>query len=116
MFVRPVEALVSAAQRVGQGELSARSGVRPQKGEFGQLAQAFDWMAAELERREAERNKSEEQILAQLQTLTTLYAGARQLSLSLDPDDLARRIVSIFVEVLGAKGALIGRAFPAASR
>jgi GAF domain-containing protein/HAMP domain-containing protein len=110
MFVRPVDALVSAAQRVGQGELSARSGVPPQKGEVGQLAQAFDWMTAELERREAERNRSEQKILAQLQTLTTLYAGARQLTLSLDPDDLARRIVRIFVEVFGGKGAWIGRA------
>ncbi|HEX4840739.1 MAG TPA: HAMP domain-containing protein, partial [bacterium] len=92
-FVKPIEALVTAARRVGQGELSARSGVAHRKGELGQLAQAFDGMAEELQRREAERDASEQQILEQLQTLTALYASARQLTLSLDPDDLARRIV-----------------------
>src|SRR3989441_666453 len=112
LFVKPVEALVSAARRVGQGELSARSGVAYRTGELGQLAQAFDGMAEELQHREVERNASEQQILDQLQTLTALYAGARQLTLSLDPDDLARRIVRIFVEVLGGKAAWIGRVLP----
>ena len=110
VFVKPVEALVSAARRVGQGELSARSGVAHRKGELGQLAQAFDGMAEELQGREVERSASEQQILDQLQTLTALYASARQLTLSLDPDDLARRVVRIFVEVFGGKGAWIGRA------
>jgi GAF domain-containing protein/HAMP domain-containing protein len=112
LFVKPVEALVSAARRVGQGELSARSGVAHRKGELGQLAQAFDGMAEDLQRREVERNEAEQRILDQLQTLTALYAGARQLTFSLDPDDLARRIVRIFVEVLGGKRAWIGRALP----
>lgn len=112
LFLKPIEALVSAAHRVGQGELSARSGVAHGKGELGQLGQAFDRMAEELQRREVERNTSEQQILDQLQTLTALYASARQLTLSLDPDDLARRIVRIFVEVFGGKGAWIGRALP----
>jgi len=67
LFVKPVEALVSAARRVGQGELSARSGVAHRKGELGQLAQAFDGMAEELQRREVERNAAEQQILDQLQ-------------------------------------------------
>ncbi|HEX4840748.1 MAG TPA: HD domain-containing phosphohydrolase, partial [bacterium] len=102
----------SAARRVGQGEMSARSGVAHRKGELGQLAQAFDGMAEELQRREEERDASEQQILEQLQTLTALYASARQLTLSLDPDDLARRIVRIFVEVFGGKRAWIGRAVP----
>jgi HD-GYP domain-containing protein (c-di-GMP phosphodiesterase class II)/HAMP domain-containing protein len=112
LFVKPIEALVAAAHRVGQGELSARSGVAHRKGELGQLSQAFDGMAEELQRREVERNASEQQILNQLQTLTALYASARQLTLSLDPDDLGRRIVRIFVEVFGGQGAWIGRAVP----
>jgi len=63
-------------------------------------------MAEELQRREVERNASEQQILDQLQTLTACNASARQLTLSLDPGDLARRIVRIFVEVFWGQGSL----------
>jgi HD-GYP domain-containing protein (c-di-GMP phosphodiesterase class II)/HAMP domain-containing protein len=112
LLIRPIEALVTAAQHLERGDLSARSKVPHHQGELGQLGRAFDQMAGEIERREIERNRAEQQILRQLQTLTSLYAGARQLTLSLDPDDLTRRIVHTFVDVLGARAAWIGRTLP----
>lgn len=112
LVVKPIEALVAEAGRVGAGDLSARSGLAHGRGELGQLAHAFDGMAAQLERHEAERDAAEQKIVNQLQTLTTLYAGARQLTVSVDPDDLARRVVRIFVENFGGKVAWIARRLP----
>jgi two-component system OmpR family sensor kinase len=45
----PVERLTAAARALGEGDLSARSGVRA-RGELGELGHAFDEMAARLER------------------------------------------------------------------
>ncbi len=112
VLIRPIEALVTVAHQLERGELSARSKVPHHQGELGQLAQAFDRMAGEIERREAERDRADQQILRQVQTLTALYAGARQLTLSLDLDDLARRVVRTFVDVFGARVAWMGHALP----
>lgn len=51
-IVRPVKRLVGAARRLGRGDLSARSGLRLGGDELGELAAAFDEMAAALEARE----------------------------------------------------------------
>lgn len=47
--LRQVRGLVNAAQRMRQGDLSARSGVEHSPGELGTLARSFDEMAATLE-------------------------------------------------------------------
>jgi signal transduction histidine kinase len=48
-IVRPINALLGAAQRLGTGDLSARSGLPHGIGQLGQLARAFDTMAGSLE-------------------------------------------------------------------
>jgi diguanylate cyclase (GGDEF)-like protein/PAS domain S-box-containing protein len=53
-LLRRVQALVGATQRVAQGDLTARSGLRYGPGELSQLARAFDDMAAALQRRSGE--------------------------------------------------------------
>lgn len=45
----PIERLTAAARRLGEGELSARAGLRA-RGEVGELALAFDEMAERLQR------------------------------------------------------------------
>ena len=59
VILRPVRALLQAVTRLGTGDLRARTGL-PYVGELGRLAQAFDTMAANLERRETERRQAEE--------------------------------------------------------
>ena len=60
-LVRPVGRLLEATQRLAAGDLKARTGLseRGQGGELGQLALAFDRMAATLEERELERRVAE---------------------------------------------------------
>jgi len=64
-FLRQVNSLVSVTQRLSAGDLSARAGWAPGQGELGQLAHAFDDMAATLERREQEQRWAEAQIRQQ---------------------------------------------------
>ena len=61
LFVlRPVNALLSAVRRFDAGDFSARTGRGPEGGELDQLARALDQMAATVEAREMERDRSEE--------------------------------------------------------
>ncbi len=53
LVLRPVSALVRAANRLAAGDLSARSGIPRAKGELHQLAASFDLMAEKLETHEA---------------------------------------------------------------
>lgn len=56
---RRVTALVDASERPRLGNLSARSGLPYDRGKMGQLALAFDDMAAVLQARQAEAKQAE---------------------------------------------------------
>ena len=64
-FLRQVNSLVGVTQRLSTGDLSARAGWSAGQGELGQLAHAFDDMAATLERRQEEQRWAEAQIRKQ---------------------------------------------------
>lgn len=57
-FVKPIEALVGAAARITQGDLKARAALLRTHTELDRLAEAFDEMAASLERRQRELEES----------------------------------------------------------
>lgn len=58
-LIKPVEALIRVTRRLAEGDLSARTSLRYDKGELGQLAKAFDEMAESLEWRQAQLQESE---------------------------------------------------------
>ena len=58
ILTQDLEATASAAQRVQEGDLSARTGVE-RSDEIGTVAATFDRMAADLEQRDAERQADE---------------------------------------------------------
>ncbi len=53
-ILRPIDAMVAIANRLGRGDCTTRTGVKAGHGELSQLASAFDNMAATLERRQIE--------------------------------------------------------------
>ena len=57
-FLQPMAALLAAARRWRTGDFTARAGLGDRTGEFSALGQEFDRMAAELARREAERDQA----------------------------------------------------------
>ncbi|MBI1881816.1 MAG: HAMP domain-containing protein, partial [Chloroflexi bacterium] len=69
LFVlRQVNALISATRRL-RGDLSARTDLAHEAGELGQLARAFDDMAATLEQQETDRRRAREELIALNATL-----------------------------------------------
>jgi len=56
----PVNDMMKITKRVAAGDLSARTGLPYERGELGQLARAFDEMAAELQVREREAKRAAE--------------------------------------------------------
>lgn len=75
LFVlRRVRAMASASRRLADGDLSARTGVPYGSGELGQLACAFDEMAATLEQRKTEEKRAEEKIKRSREQLRNLSA------------------------------------------
>lgn len=56
-FLRRVQHLIAIAERLAGGDLAARTDREKDAGELGRLEQAFDDMAASLERRGAEREQ-----------------------------------------------------------
>lgn len=56
----PVNRLMTAADRLGRGELSVRSGLPHDQGEFGRLASTFDHMAAALQSRQTQLEETRE--------------------------------------------------------
>jgi len=62
LFLQPIQAVVSAANRLSQGDLSARTGISRGAGELDQLARAFDSMAGSLEQRQKELEKASAEI------------------------------------------------------
>jgi signal transduction histidine kinase len=57
LVLQPVNRLVEATQRVAEGDLAIRSEISYEQGELGQLARAFDSMAADLSNRDQERTR-----------------------------------------------------------
>ena len=72
LILQPVDTLIQAAQRLGQGDLSARTDMPRSTEEFGQLAQSFDAMAFALQTRHAEAARAE----AQFTNIVNLAADA----------------------------------------
>jgi len=67
--VKPIDRLVTATQRLGSGEMGARTNLPHTSDELGQLAKSFDHMASlletkDLERKEAETKLSQEKLFS----------------------------------------------------
>lgn len=74
LVLRPVRIILNAAGRLASGDLSARTGHPRSSGELNELAQAFDAMAAALERRAEERGQAEAELRRSREQLRNLSA------------------------------------------
>ena len=73
-ILRQVRALTRAVQRLAEGDLQARSGLKAAEGEIGLLAQKFDAMAAVLQQRQKERDEAERKFLNRAMQQTAVAA------------------------------------------
>ncbi len=82
IITRRFTRLMEAANQLGQGDLTARTGLGHEEGDLGRLAEAFDNMALALDVREAERLEFEQRL--RHQALYDNLTGLANRTLALD--------------------------------
>jgi HAMP domain-containing protein len=109
LVLRGIGRLVAATRRLAHGDLKARSGLHHDGGELGALAQTFDEMADNLERREAERQaaaealrESEARYQRESLRLLALHEASTMIAQSATPDHLLQEILRNAVTLAGA--------------
>lgn len=85
LVARPIARLTDTTERLGRGDLSARTGIERHGGEIGRLASSFDQLAGHLERTR--------------RALRTLSAGNRALLREQDEASLLAQMCRVAVEV-----------------
>jgi signal transduction histidine kinase len=84
----PLNALLGAIRRFEAGDTGARVGDKAGGGELGYVADAFDDMAAALEERESERDRSELALRRHIARSAALATIAARLNAELDPQSV----------------------------
>jgi len=110
VIVRKLDVLVEASRRLGRGDPKSRTGLPHGEGELGHLAQAFDEMADDLERKEGERRQAEAALLAQLDFLQNLMDTIPSPVFHKDVNGLYQGCNKAFQEYVGlSKEHIVGK-------
>jgi len=99
-ILRQVRRLSVAARGLARGELSSRAGLSKEKGELGELARTFDSMAASLESRVKERERTEQTLLNRSFQQTVIGALGQFALVSKDLSALLNQAVTLVAQTL----------------
>ncbi|MBY9061907.1 HAMP domain-containing protein [Sphingomonas yunnanensis] len=109
-LVRPVGALVDAARRVGEGDLSARVPETPARDEVGTLATAFNSMTARLETQNTALVTANTQLENRRALIEAVMSGVSAGVISIDSQDRTIRLVNSSAQtLLGLDAPPVGR-------
>jgi signal transduction histidine kinase/HAMP domain-containing protein len=107
LILRQVKALLRATGQVGAGDLSGRTELAHDRGELGQLAQAFDDMAQGLETRQAQAARAELALQRAVERLELLHQIDRALIAEERPEAIAAAALQPLRELLGVPRAIV---------
>jgi signal transduction histidine kinase/CheY-like chemotaxis protein len=107
-ILRPLGQLTRSAQRLGAGELSARSRLPPGNDELAILSNSFDRMAEDIESREVRLIHAEQALLRANRALAVLSAGNQAMLRANDEQQLLDEICRVIVSRGGYAMAWVG--------
>ena len=99
-ILRQVRALSEAAQRIAEGDLTARTGLKTTEDELGQLAKIFDSMAESLQQRINERENAEKNLLNRALQQTVVAALGQFALTNSDLEPLLNQAVMLVAQTL----------------
>ena len=111
-ILRQVRALIRAVQRLADGDLEARSGLKKAEGEIGQLALKFDDMAAALQQRQKERDEAERKFLNRAMQQTSVAAVGQCALTNRDLTVIYEQAVYRVAEMFAVEYALLFQRLP----
>jgi HD-GYP domain-containing protein (c-di-GMP phosphodiesterase class II) len=109
LFLRRVDALVKATNRLANGDLSARTQLHYGQGELSYLARAFDQMAESLDQQVTELKEAKDKVQQHLQQLRALRNIDMAITASLDIRVTLNVILDQVVTQLGVDAASVLR-------
>ncbi|MBI2957554.1 MAG: PAS domain S-box protein [Chloroflexi bacterium] len=101
--LRPLSRMVDATRRLAAGDLEARTGLAAERGEIGQLAQAFDEMSDRLRQRQVEAGQSKALLEASEAKYRGLYDSLKDGVLMTDVSGRILECNQGFLDMLGYK-------------
>jgi signal transduction histidine kinase/HAMP domain-containing protein len=84
LVLKPVQSILDVIKRYDAGDFSARTRLEPRRGELSNVGQALDQMAATVEMREAERDRSKGELLRQSARSEAMASIAGRLNAHVD--------------------------------
>ncbi|MDT8383745.1 MAG: EAL domain-containing protein [Gammaproteobacteria bacterium] len=106
--LRPLSVLTLTSERLGRGDLGARTELRHRSKEFSQLAQTFDRMAASLQQREQATQRQDQELKRINRALQTLSGGNHALVRTQDEAALLQEMCRVAVELGGYRMVWVG--------
>jgi signal transduction histidine kinase/HAMP domain-containing protein/ActR/RegA family two-component response regulator len=98
----PASAIRDTAQKLAEGELSARTGVQDDPSELGELAREFDLMATSLQKQAADRETDQRSLMERAHQQTVIAALGQLALVSSDVQSLASQAATFIAQTLDA--------------
>ncbi len=111
-ILRQVRALSSAARKIADGNLSARTGLKATENELGQLAKLFDQMADSLERHVKNLETAEKNLLNRTFQQTVVAALGQFALTNNDLEALMSQAVMLVAQTLGVEYSAVFERLP----
>ncbi len=111
-ILKQVRTLVETSRRIAAGDLTSRTGLKDTEGELGQLAKAFDSMAASLQQNASESEASEKNLLDRAFQQTIVAALGQFALTNKDVEALLSQAVMLVAQTLEVEYAAILKRLP----
>ncbi len=111
-ILKQVKALAEAARRIDAGDLTSRTGLDDSEGELGQLAKAFDSMAASLQQNARASEASEKNLLNRAFQQTIVAALGQFALTNKDVEALLNQAVMLVAQTLEVEYSAVLKRLP----